>query len=97
MYSDLQIIMGNSQNILPEGHILDPPIIARCIRIRVKSWQSHIAMRLELYGCTEGDLKVKGDNSLYSFFFFYIQNHDYYHWSTKYLLPCSHFPPKKEQ
>ena len=79
MYSDLQIIMGNSQNILPEGHILDPPIIARCIRIRVKSWQSHIAMRLELYGCTEGDLKVKGDNSLYSFFFFYIQNHDYYH------------------
>ena len=49
-----QVIQGNTQNILPEGHTLTKAIIARCIRFHVKSWSSHIAMRIELYGCTSG-------------------------------------------
>jgi len=37
------------------GNIIDPPIIARFIKIHPKTWRSSIALRLELYGCKEGE------------------------------------------
>ena len=38
------------------GQILNPPIIARYIRIHPKAWYGHICMRVELFGCKEGTL-----------------------------------------
>ena len=37
-----------------EGRILNPPIIARYVRIHPKAWVGHISLRVELYGCREG-------------------------------------------
>ena len=34
--------------------MIDPPIIARFVQIRAKTWKGHLSMRAELYGCTEG-------------------------------------------
>ena len=51
----LQVFSGNVlDRNEPIGNIIDPPIIARFIRIRVKTSKGHTAMRAEFYGCTEG-------------------------------------------
>ena len=34
--------------------MIDPPIIARFLQIRVKTWKGHASMRAEFYGCREG-------------------------------------------
>lgn len=53
-----QEIPGNRDRDTAEGRILNPPIIARYIRINPKAWNGHIAMRVELFGCREGVLSI---------------------------------------
>ena len=38
---------------------IDPPIIARFIQIRVKTYKGRMGMRAELYGCTDGKFILK--------------------------------------
>lgn len=33
---------------------MNPPIVARYIKIHPKTWQGFIALRVELYGCRKG-------------------------------------------
>lgn len=47
-------ITGNKDWKTKEGRILNPPVIARYVRIHPKAWSGHIALRVELYGCKEG-------------------------------------------
>ena len=49
-----KILQGNTENDHAEGHILDPPIIARFIKIIVKTYHVYPSLRVELYGCTDG-------------------------------------------
>ncbi|XP_031569140.1 uncharacterized protein LOC116303695 [Actinia tenebrosa] len=53
-YQGGRVLKGNSDRNSIVGHILEPAIIARYIRIRPKSWYGHISMRFEIYGCTSG-------------------------------------------
>ncbi|XP_078351506.1 polycystin family receptor for egg jelly-like isoform X2 [Oculina patagonica] len=43
--------MGNTDQNTVVHHEINPPITARYIRFRPVSWYTHIAMRVELYGC----------------------------------------------
>ena len=36
------------------SHELRPPIRARYIRFRPLTWNNHISMRVELFGCSRG-------------------------------------------
>lgn len=49
-----QVLLGNMDKETVIGHILDPPVIARFIRLHPKEWRGHIAMRFDLYGCKHG-------------------------------------------
>ena len=49
-----QVFQGNHDRYTPVIHDLKVPIITRYIRIHPETWQSHISMRAELYGCKEG-------------------------------------------
>ncbi|KAL9955591.1 hypothetical protein ACROYT_G036933 [Oculina patagonica] len=53
-YNDNQVLPGNKDSNTIVGHILDPPIVARYIRIHPKEYQGYMALRFELYGCTDG-------------------------------------------
>ncbi|XP_078346606.1 uncharacterized protein LOC144631897 [Oculina patagonica] len=53
-YNNGQVLQGNTDNVNAEGHILDPPIIARFIKINVKTYSGYPSLRVELFGCTEG-------------------------------------------
>ncbi|XP_031562905.1 uncharacterized protein LOC116298543 [Actinia tenebrosa] len=53
-YQGGRVLKGNSDRNSIVGHILEPAIIARYIRIRPKSWYGHVSMRFEIYGCTSG-------------------------------------------
>lgn len=54
-YFDLvKVLQGNLDNVNIEGHRLDPPIVARFIKINVKTYQGYPSLRVELYGCTKG-------------------------------------------
>ncbi|KAJ7390439.1 EGF-like repeat and discoidin I-like domain-containing protein 3 [Desmophyllum pertusum] len=50
----MSVIKGNTDHLSSVGRILDPPIIARFIRIRVKTYTGYPSLRVELYGCTSG-------------------------------------------
>ena len=50
----LKILPGNTDNVHMEGRIFDPPIIARFIKINVKTYQRRPSLRVELYGCNDG-------------------------------------------
>lgn len=54
-YNKGQVFHGNSDRKTVVGHVLEPPVTARYIRLMVMSWYSHISMRLEFYGCTKGN------------------------------------------
>ena len=54
-----QILTGNKDQNTVVGHILNPPIVARYIRIYPKEYQSYMALRFELFGCTVGLIAVK--------------------------------------
>ncbi|XP_029202215.2 uncharacterized protein LOC114966489 [Acropora millepora] len=53
-YDNDKVLQGNTDNKTPVGHILVPPIIARFIKINVKTFHGYPALRVELYGCTDG-------------------------------------------
>ena len=50
----LKILPGNTDRAQMEGRIFDPPIIARFIKINVKTYQERPSLRVELYGCSDG-------------------------------------------
>ncbi len=49
--------MGNTDQNTVVHHEINPPITARYIRFRPVSWYTHIAMRVELYGCLIGTFR----------------------------------------
>ena len=53
-----QEFSGNSDEDSVVYHQLNPPIRARYIRFRPIKWHDWISMRVELYGCTQGTVKV---------------------------------------
>ena len=58
--SSYQVFTGNTQDKNePAGSVIDPPIVARFIKIRVVTSKGHPALRAEFYGCTEGNLHRK--------------------------------------
>lgn len=50
----LKVLQGNTDSVHTEGRILEPPIVARFIKINVKTYQKYPSLRVELYGCSEG-------------------------------------------
>jgi hypothetical protein len=50
-YKGGKIFTGNTNQNSIVKHALKPAIIARYIRVRIKTWNRHICMRMELYGC----------------------------------------------
>ena len=56
--SMLQMFPGNSDGDSVHNNYFEPPIIAQYIRIHPARWAARIAMRVELYGCTYGRLKI---------------------------------------
>ena len=50
----LKVLQGNTDYVNAEGRILDPPIIARFVKINVKTYSGYPSLRVELFGCTEG-------------------------------------------
>ncbi|XP_068671097.1 uncharacterized protein [Montipora foliosa] len=53
-YNNSQVIEGNKDSKTAVGRILDPPIVARFLKINVQSFYGYPTLRIELYGCTEG-------------------------------------------
>jgi len=69
-YNGGSVFNGNSDRNTVVGHRLSKPIIAKYIRIRPVTWYGHISMRMELFGCTEG-------NQLYAHYHFFLSNKNY--------------------
>lgn len=63
-YNKGNTFQGNSDRKTIVGNVLEPPIVARYIRILPVTWYGHISMRLQFYGCTKGDV-------IFSFDMFY--------------------------
>ena len=65
---------GNFDKETVVHHDLNPPIKARYVMFRPVTWNGHLAMRVELYGCTKGDKRplfvVFTFNILYMITFF---------------------------
>ena len=51
-----QVFGGNVDRNTPVQHSLYSSIQARYLRFHPRTWQSHICMRAEVYGCQEGNL-----------------------------------------
>ncbi|CAH3172634.1 unnamed protein product [Porites evermanni] len=54
MYRDKsqdKYFQGNRDRNSIVTHAINPPILARYVRIHPRGWRSHISMRVELYGC----------------------------------------------
>ena len=49
-----QVFRANQDRHSVVKNTLKPVIVARFIRIHPKSWNIHISMRAEFYGCFEG-------------------------------------------
>lgn len=54
----LQIFTANYDRYSVVKNNLDKPIITRYIRINPETWQSHISMRTEFYGCKKGTSEI---------------------------------------
>ena len=50
-----QVFGGNVDRHTPVQHSLYSSIQARYLRFHPRTWQSHICMRAEVYGCQEGE------------------------------------------
>ena len=61
-YVNLKVFDGNTESHTVVSHVLDPPIIARFVRIRPVTWNSHISMRAEFFGCREGEYQLIKEN-----------------------------------
>lgn len=68
-FSSYGLMNGNKDRNTISAHVIDPPIVARYIRLRPKTWYGHISMRLEVYGCIHG--KMHGPQRRGELFFFY--------------------------
>jgi len=55
LYDNGKLFIGNTDINSVVKNFLDPPIEARYIRVLVKSWHNWPSMRIELYGCIEGN------------------------------------------
>ncbi|KAL9987514.1 hypothetical protein ACROYT_G001837 [Oculina patagonica] len=55
-YTNAKIFNGNSDQDTVVWHTLNSSITARYIRFRPEAWHGHISMRVELYGCQEGNV-----------------------------------------
>ena len=45
---------GNFERHSAIGNTLNPPITARYIKVKPKTWNGRISLRVELYGCYDG-------------------------------------------
>ena len=52
---NLKIFQGNHDRYTVATEFIDPPIIAQYVRVKPKTWDGFICMRMEFYGCTEGE------------------------------------------
>lgn len=52
-----QEFTGNNDRDGIVERVLDPPLIARYVRVNPKAWYGHNVLRLELYGCRSGKVK----------------------------------------
>ena len=50
-----KVFDGNTDRATVVTNVIDPPIIARFVRIHPQSWSSHISMRAEFFGCRDGE------------------------------------------
>ncbi|KAJ7390437.1 hypothetical protein OS493_025137 [Desmophyllum pertusum] len=50
----VKVFVGNSDQYSVVTHTLKNPIIARYIRIKPKTWNGYISLRVEVYGCRQG-------------------------------------------
>ena len=57
-----QVFPGNNDRYTTVSHKLKYPITARFIRIHPETWQSHISMRAEFYGCKDGKYRKTPQN-----------------------------------
>lgn len=56
-YNKGVIYPANSDRHTVIGNVLEPPIIARYIRVLPQTWYGHMSMRLQFYGCIKGITK----------------------------------------
>lgn len=49
-----KVLMGNTDYKTAVGRILNPAIIARFVKINVKSYSGYPSLRVELFGCSDG-------------------------------------------
>ena len=49
-----KVLMGNTDYKTAVGRILNPAIIARFVKINVKSYTGYPSLRVELFGCSDG-------------------------------------------
>ena len=49
----MQVFPGNSDMNTVVSHVLALKIRARYVKFVVQTWEDHIAMRVELYGCED--------------------------------------------
>ena len=49
-----KVLMGNTDHKTAVGRILNPAIIARFVKINVKSYSGYPSLRVELFGCSDG-------------------------------------------
>ena len=55
----LQYFQGNRDQHSLVRNVLNPPVIARFMRIIPRGWYRHISMRIEFYGCKAGKREKK--------------------------------------
>ena len=65
LYDNGRIFTGNTDRNTIVKNILQPPIVARYIRVLVKSWQLWPVLRMELYGCVPGNYNAYHRNMIY--------------------------------
>ena len=58
LFSLIKIFTGNVDSNSIVSHLLSPYITARFIRIIPVTWNRYIALRVEFYGCREGNQYV---------------------------------------
>ncbi|XP_028415658.1 retinoschisin-like [Dendronephthya gigantea] len=59
-----KVFDGNTDENSVVTNVLSPAVTARFIRIHPKTWNSHISLRVELYGCQRGRIKSSAGKSL---------------------------------
>ena len=53
-FDSWQIFPANQERYFVVTHRFLKPFAARYVRVNVRAWYGHIAMRVELYGCVLG-------------------------------------------